>query len=191
MKKLVVMIGLPGAGKSTFCRKQSDWVIVSKTDICRMMFRATHAPGYDEAVEQIFASALVEAVDSQAEVVCVDNGNLTRAERAVLVEVGKLAGREVVAHVMATADVDALHERTRRNLRRLAMEDPTLQVVRFPRESFNALAESFEEIEPFEGFSRILHEESEPLAEAGAKKKGTATRRSKPESRDPLPLFVS
>ena len=191
MMKLVVLVGLPGSGKTSFCRNHSDWAVVSKNDIRRAIFRATFAPEYEEAIEQIFASALVEAIDSPADVVCVDGGNLTRTERAVLVEVGQVAGREVVAHVMPMANVDALYERTRRNLRRLAMEDPGLKVVRFPRDRFDVLAQAYEPVEPVEGFARVIEEAADLSVDSGATKQGTAARRAKPESRDPLPLFVS
>lgn len=191
MRQLVVLVGLPGSGKTAFCREQQEWIVLSKNDIHRMIFRSTFSPEYADAAERIFASALVEAVESQAEIVCVDSPNLTRGERASLIEIGRLAGRETIAHVMNSATVDALHDRTGRNLRRLTMEDPTLRVVRFPRRDFETLAATYEPVATAEGFARVIYEESAaPPTTRSATDKSRA-RHTRVDSRDPLPLFVS
>jgi len=191
MRQLLVLVGFPGSGKTAFCRKEQDWIVLSKNDISRTIFRSTFSPEYSDAVERIFASALVEAVESQAEIVCVDNPNLTRGERSSLIEVGRLAGREIIAHVMVSATVDTLHDRTRRNLRRLAMEDPTLRVVGFPRKDFETLAASYEPVATTEGFARIVCEESAALPATRSATGTSRGRRAKVDNRDPLPLFVS
>ena len=117
MKKLVVLIGHSGSGKTTFCESHPEWAVVSKDHIRRMVFNRDFDPSYEEVVDRIFAAVLVETVESRAEVVCVDNTNLTREERSSLIEVALASGREPVAHVMPLLPLETLYKRKQAQLR--------------------------------------------------------------------------
>ena len=68
MKRLVVLVGLPGSGKTAFQKRHPEWAVVSKDAIRRGIFHSNHAPEYEDTVDRIFASTLVEVIDSDAEV---------------------------------------------------------------------------------------------------------------------------
>ncbi|MCK4581530.1 MAG: AAA family ATPase, partial [Dehalococcoidia bacterium] len=78
MRQLVVLVGLPGSGKTSFRERHPKWAVVSKDDIRRTVFHRDFDLDYEDAVERIFTAALVETVQSSAQVVCVDSTNLTR-----------------------------------------------------------------------------------------------------------------
>jgi predicted kinase len=187
MKELIVLVGLPGSGKTAHQREHPDWVIVSRSAIRQAMFRCSFDPAFEATVDRIFHSALVEALDSPADVVCIDEPNLTCEERAPFVELAKLSSREPVAHVMAEVPTEAAYERMQRNLKRLAFEKPHLRMRSFPRKAYEALAGRYEPVDDAEGFSVI--ERSTAPAFAGVRAVVASTR-GKIE-REPLPLFTS
>ena len=87
-----------------------------------MVFNRDFDLSYEEVVDRIFAAVLVETVESPAEVVCVDNTNLTREERSSLIEVALASGRESVAHVMPLLSLETLYRRKQAQLRELALD---------------------------------------------------------------------
>ena len=44
MRQLVVLVGLPGSGKTLFHQKKSDWVVVSKDVIRQSIFGRSFEP---------------------------------------------------------------------------------------------------------------------------------------------------
>lgn len=185
MKQLVVLVGLPGSGKTVYQREHSDWMVVSRSSIRQTMFRCSYDPAVEETVDRIFHAALVEALDSSVDVVCIDEPNLTSAERAPLVELAKLAGRASVACVMSDASGDAAYERMQRNLRRMALEAPHVRVASFSRKAYDALVAGYEPVTAQEGFDAVEHTSARVPVIAGTK-----TARPRPE-REPLPLFTA
>ncbi|MCX6091300.1 MAG: AAA family ATPase [Candidatus Bipolaricaulota bacterium] len=187
MKQLVVLVGLPGSGKTAYQREHPDWVVISRSAIRQAMFRCSFDPAFEATVDRIFHAALVEALDSPADVVCIDEPNLTCEERAPFVELAKLSFRESVAHVMAEASTEAAYERMQRNLKRLAFEKPYLRVRSFPRKAYEALAGRYEPVDDAEGFSAV--ERATAPAFSGVRA-AVASSHGKLE-REPLPLFTS
>ncbi len=190
MKRLVVLVGLPGSGKTAFQKRHPEWAIVSKDAIRRGVFHCNHAPEYEDVVDRVFAAALVEVVGSDAEVVCVDDLNLTCDTRVELIELAQLAGREAIAYVMPFEPLDELFSRTRRNLERLSASEPHARVADLSRARFEELVGSYDPVDVREGFARVERIDVLDAAEAPEASLKGAARRGRVEKREPLPLFV-
>ena len=127
---------------------------MSKDAIRRGIFHCNFAPEYEDVVDRVFAATLVEVVGSDAEVVCIDDLNLTRGTRVELIELAQLAGREAIAYVTPSEPLDELFSRTRRNVERLSASEPHARVADFPRGRFEELAGSYDPVDIREGFSQ-------------------------------------
>ena len=195
MRQLVVLVGVSGSGKTTFRLQHPEWVVVSKDVIRRTVFHRDYDPVFEDSVEGIFASTLIETVESEAEVVCVDNTNLTAQERRRLIEVGSLAGRETVAYVMRMLSADELYERKKRQLEGLAEAFPDLVVSGFERERFDVFYHLYEPPLETEGFDRIVGDVV-PIAPRRRRAQRDRVKRVRPRNEieiaglDPLPLFA-
>jgi predicted kinase len=191
VKKLVVLVGLAGSGKTTFCEKHPEWAVVSKDHIRRMIFHRDFDLPYEEAVDRIFAAALVEAVDSPAEVICVDNTNLTREERRSLIEVARLSGREPTAYVMPLPSLETLYSRKQVQLQELESEHPEIQVGGFERDRYERIYRSYEPVSDDEEFARVIREVAplQPRKTKRIRKVRRARVKRVPELK-PLPLFA-
>ncbi len=188
VNRLVLLVGLPGSGKSACAGRHPEWATVSKDALRRTIFHATYAPEHEAVVERVFSAAVVEVVASDAEVVCVDDLHLTAAERAELIELARVAGREPVAHVMPHEPLDELYARSRRGVERLAVQHPPLRIVELPRTRFDELVRRYEPVDRREGFARVHHETA--LAPDPTAAPPRERRRQREEKREPLPLFV-
>ncbi len=193
MRELVVLVGLPGSGKSAFQEKQANWAVVSKDAIRRATFRVSFDSSYEGAVDRIYASTLIEAAESDAPIVCVDDLNLLRSERASLVELGRMTGRETVAVVMPYEPVDTIYQLAQFQLEELTKQTPKLAVAGFPRDRFDAMLRCYEAVQPDEGFARIEVETMLPLV-SGITSLKSPSRRSRvkrEEKQNPIPLFAA
>lgn len=190
MRELAVLVGLAGSGKTTFRDHRPEWAIVSKDDIRRSVFHRDFDPVYEDAVTKIFAAMLVEAVESPAEVVCVDNTNLTRAERGELIEVARASGRQPIAYVMPPAPLEFLYERKLHQLGVLAADNPEIVVGGFPRERYVMMYDRYEKVREDEGFVRVFREVAPLRSRKVRKARPARRRRARPlRQLDPLPLF--
>lgn len=189
MKRLVVLVGLPGSGKTEFRRRHPEWAVVSKDAIRWETFRSNYASEYEDVVDRIFASTLVEVIASDAEVVCVDDLNLRRDTRRQLIELAALSGREAIAYVLPSEPIEELFSRANRRLEELSASNADLPLTDLPKARFDALVRSYEPVDAREGFARV--EQLDELPDAGALTAASRSgRRKSIERRQPLPLFV-
>ena len=156
-----------------------------------MVFNRDFDLSYEQVVDRIFAAVLVETVESRAEVVCVDNTNLTREERSSLIEVALASGREPVAHVMPLLPLETLYKRKQAQLRELALRYPQVRVSGFDRARYNRIHRSYEEIGKDEEFAEVI-QEAPPLQPRQSRRvlKVRRTRRKRVPELKPLPLFT-
>jgi hypothetical protein len=184
VKKLVVLVGLAGSGKT-------EWAVVSKDHIRRMIFHRDFDLPYEGAVDRIFATALVEAVDSPAEVICVDNTNLTCEERRSLIEVARLSGREPIAYVMPLPSLETLYNRKQSQLQELASEHPEIRVGGFERARYERIYHSYEPVSDDEEFAKVIREVAplQPQKTNRIRKVRRARVKRVPELKS-LPLFA-
>ena len=132
--ELVILIGLPGAGKTTFYRARlaATHVHVSK-DLMRNR--------RDRQQRQL---ALIDEALAAGRSVAVDNINATIADRAALIQAGRRRGAAVVGYAIATD----IAECSRRNGGRVGRE-------RVPEVAIRAAAKRFQRPTPAEGFDRL------------------------------------
>jgi predicted kinase len=138
--QLVILIGLPGSGKSSFYRSHfaATHVHVSK-DLMRNR--------RDRQARQL---TLMDEALAAGRSVVVDNVNATAADRALLVEVGRRHGASIVGYVLTTQRVDCL----RRNQGRTGRD-------RVPAVAVHAAAQRFEPPARAEGFAELYAVEAD------------------------------
>lgn len=96
MKQAVIMIGIQGSGKSTFCRQYLP-------DVCRV--------NLDSLKTRNNETRLIEQCHAEGRDYVVDNTNPTTADRARYIPAAKEAGYQVIGYFMQSR----LHECIRRN----------------------------------------------------------------------------
>lgn len=134
--ELVILIGLQASGKSTFARARfgAGHIYVSKDAM-------PNARNKERRQRQLVETAL-----RAGRSVVVDNTNPTMAARATLIELGRMAGVEIVGYYFA-ADLRACLERNREREGSARVPDVALYVTnaRLERPSYG------------EGFDRLYH----------------------------------
>jgi predicted kinase len=132
--ELVILIGLPGAGKSSFYRDRfaATHVHVSK-DLMR-----------NRRNRQTRQLALIDEALATGRSVVVDNVNATAADRAALIDAAQRRNGAVIGYVFTTSAPEC----SRRNRNRAGRE-------RVPEVAIRAATKRFEWPTPAEGFDRL------------------------------------
>jgi len=140
--ELVILIGLPGAGKSSFYR---DRFAVTHAHVSKDLMRNRR----DRQARQL---ALIDEALAAGRSVVVDNVNATAADRAALIDAARRRNAPVVGYVFTTNATEC----SRRNRSRTGRE-------RVPEVAIRAAAKRFERPTQAEGFDRLV----EVRADAG------------------------
>ena len=135
MAECVILIGLPGAGKTTFYRER---FAATHDHVSKDRLKGTRRPSRRQ--EQL----LVEALSNGRSVV-IDNTNPSTAVRAPLIALARAHGAEVTGYYFSTEASDAL----RRNLARQGRE-------RVPDVAIFAIRKQLEPPSAAEGFDRLF-----------------------------------
>ena len=132
--ELVLLVGLPGSGKTSF-------------------YRARLADTHDQVSKDLMKSArdknarqarIITAALAAGRSIVVDNTNVSRAVRAPLVTLGRAGGAELVAYFFPAPVADCLARNRARTGR-----------ARVPDVAIHSLARSLEPPTAAEGFDRI------------------------------------
>jgi predicted kinase len=143
LPELVILIGLPGSGKTTFFRERfADTHVHVSKDLMR-----------NRRDRQAHQLRLIDEALAAGRSVVVDNVNATAADRAALIEVGRCRAAAIVGYALATTVADSLARNRSREGR-----------ARVPAVAIHAAAKRFERPRAGEGFDRLERVE----ANAGA-----------------------
>lgn len=133
---LVLLIGLPASGKSTFFRERfaDSHVHVSKDNFPNAKNRAKRQ------------ARLIEEALSQGRSVVVDNTNASRAERAPVIEQARAHDAEVVGYSFSSRLADVLARNAGRS-----------GAARVPNVGIFAIAKRLQRPDPSEGFDALWY----------------------------------
>ena len=138
--ELVILIGLPGAGKTSFYRERFARTHVHVSNDLMRNRR-------DRRTRQL---ALIDAALAEGRSVVVDNVNATLADRAVLIEAGRRRGATIVGYVLDVPVPECLQRNDSRTGR-----------ARVPKVAIYAAAKRFQPASETEGFDRLYRVEAE------------------------------
>ena len=131
----VVLVGLPGSGKSTFFRQR---FAATHVHVSRDNFRNARNPSRRQA-------ALIEEALASGRDVVIDNTNLRAADRRPVIEAARQHGAEVVGYVFAP-DVAACRLRHQAREGRARVPDVAIYVA----------AKRLEQPSTAEGYDRLF-----------------------------------
>ena len=97
--EMVLMIGIPGSGKSTFCGQHLPQHRLISLDLLHTRFQESKA----------LEKAIFEKVD-----IVIDNTNVSRAERARFIPKGKAAGYKIIGYYLQSKISDCLKRNAQR-----------------------------------------------------------------------------
>jgi predicted kinase len=141
---LVVLVGAPGSGKSTWARRNAGGAVVIGQD---ELIDAITPEGFDHAYRPVYAAAeeaIARAALREGHTVIVDRTNRTRAHRQRWLDLAQEAGSPAVA-VLMTATAEECCER---NARRTGHR-------RVSNERMHRMLAAFETVTAEEGFARV------------------------------------
>ena len=117
--QVVILVGLPGSGKSTF---YAERFAATHVHVSRDNFPNNRNPGRRQAT--LLEEALVAGRD-----VVVDNTNLRAADRAPIIEAARRHGATVIGYAFE-ADVVKCRERNRKRQGRARVPDVAIYAAR-------------------------------------------------------------
>lgn len=138
MKKLLVLIGIPASGKSTFAmdllKKEDNWFRVSRDDIRMTMFGTEFNPHIEGFVSKIQNMLILKALKSDHNVV-IDNCNVRESYRNDLYNLAKLDGNVMYEEMIFKTSLQECLERNKQRSRKV----PEEAIIKFAKEGRNTI----------------------------------------------------
>lgn len=94
--KVILLVGLPGSGKSTYAARQG-WPVLASDEIRRVLLDDARDQGANRAVFALLRRLLRMRLELGRPVTCVDATNLTVMERRPYVKTAQMYGAEIEA----------------------------------------------------------------------------------------------
>ena len=151
---LVVLVGVPASGKSTWARRNARGAVVIGQD---ELIDAITPGGFDHAYRPVYAAAedaVARAGLRGRHTVIVDRTNRTRAHRKRWLDLAREAGCPAVAVVMAATE----EECRERNARRTDHRRPS-------DERMQRMLAAFEPVAKEEGFERVYFDSTTTVSD--------------------------
>lgn len=142
MNTITVLVGLPGSGKSTWCSKCKDEVVLSSDSIRGELFGDEAIQGNPKEIFDLLKERLKNALADGKDVV-VDATNMTVWERSDYIKIAKEYNCRVVAKIFTTSP----EECRRRNQNREREVPEFVYVKMMAKYQSPTIEEGFDEID--------------------------------------------
>lgn len=99
MLKIIMCVGIPGSGKSTWAKSEiskdpDNWVRINNDDLRAMMNESVYSAGYEKLVTEIRNSLIKEAIKKDKNII-IDNVNLNKKHFDDVVKIAKSFNKEI------------------------------------------------------------------------------------------------
>jgi aprataxin len=144
MQEIVILIGFPGSGKTTYCReKLSDYIRISLYDLIHMV------GGNKKVAKKLELKCIERTLDMGFNVV-IDRANLTGIRRKKIIDFARKKKVPVRA-IWFSVEENIWHERNRRRTLQKKESSP-----RVPEDKIEDMKKEFEEPSLNEGFYELI-----------------------------------
>lgn len=118
--KVILLIGLPGSGKSTYA-KQQGWPVLASDDVRKLLLDDARDQSANRAIFALLRRLLRMRLELGRPLTCVDATSLTPSERRPYIKTAQMYGADVEAVFLDTAL--ALCKQRNRSRERTVPED--------------------------------------------------------------------
>jgi len=137
MKKMIVLIGIPGSGKSTFANKlakEEGFIRVNRDDIRMSCFGTEHNPAIEGSVTAIEQNIIKTALKSGKSVV-IDNCNVKQSYRNEFMKIAESIGDVEYEEIIVKTSPEECMKRNEKRDRKVPIE----VIAKFAKEGKNTI----------------------------------------------------
>jgi len=133
MKKMLVLIGLPASGKSTYAkdliRKEGDWVRINRDDLRMSLFNIEHNPHIETFISKVQNGMIRDALSAGKSVV-IDNCNVKQSYRNDLFKIAEDIGDLLYEEMVFNTSLEECVKRNKAR-ERFCPEDVLVKFAKF------------------------------------------------------------
>jgi predicted kinase len=107
--KVILIVGLPGSGKSTYA-KQQRWPVLASDEIRRILLDDARDQSANRSIFALLRHMLRKRLELRRPVTCIDATNLTSYERRPYIKTAQLYGADIEA-VYLDVPIEICHAR--------------------------------------------------------------------------------